>query len=51
MPSHTEEGFATKAIHSGQDPRQWSHRSVIPPLVMSTTFLQDGPGLHRVSYN
>lgn len=48
MPTHIEEGFATKAIHSGQDPRQWSHRSVIPPLVMSTTFRQDGPGEHRV---
>ncbi|KAK0167089.1 hypothetical protein PV327_004532 [Microctonus hyperodae] len=47
MPTHIEEGFATKAIHSGQDPRQWSHRSVIPPLVMSTTFRQDGPGEHR----
>ncbi|XP_017882596.1 putative cystathionine gamma-lyase 2 [Ceratina calcarata] len=38
-----EEGFSTKAIHSGQDPRQWEHGSVIPPIVLSTTFQQDGP--------
>ncbi|XP_051163000.1 cystathionine gamma-lyase [Leptopilina boulardi] len=47
MPSYTQEGFATKAIHAGQDPKQWSHYSVIPPLVMSTTFQQDGPAQHR----
>lgn len=49
MPTNTQEGFATKAIHSGQDPLQWNHCSVIPPLVMSTTFRQDGPAQHRVS--
>ncbi|XP_011501434.1 PREDICTED: cystathionine gamma-lyase [Ceratosolen solmsi marchali] len=47
MPTNTEEGFATKAIHAGQDPLQWSHCSVVPPLVMSTTFRQDGPAQHR----
>ncbi|XP_031622765.1 cystathionine gamma-lyase [Contarinia nasturtii] len=36
-------GFATKAIHVGQDPEQWSHQSVIPPLVTSTTFKQPAP--------
>lgn len=51
-----EEGFATKAIHSGQEPEQWTHRAVVPPLVMSTTFRQDAPTQHRVridiySYN
>lgn len=49
MPANIEEGFATRAIHVGQDPEQWSHRSVIPPLVMSSTFRQDGPAQHRVS--
>ncbi|KYM93827.1 PREDICTED: putative cystathionine gamma-lyase 2 [Cyphomyrmex costatus] len=40
----TEKGFATIAIHAGQDSDQWNHGSVIPPLVMSTTFsLQDSP--------
>ncbi|KAF7995167.1 hypothetical protein HCN44_004639 [Aphidius gifuensis] len=47
MPANIEEGFATRAIHVGQDPEQWSHRSVIPPLVMSSTFRQDGPAQHR----
>ncbi|XP_076278373.1 cystathionine gamma-lyase [Lasioglossum baleicum] len=43
----TKEGFATTALHAGQDPLQWSHCSVVPPLVMSTTFRQDGPAQHR----
>lgn len=43
------EGFSTKAIHAGQDPEQWSHCAVVPPLVMSTTFKQDAPAEHRVS--
>lgn len=43
-----EEGFATKAIHAGQDPLQWMHCSVIPPITLSTTFQQDAPGEHRV---
>jgi len=42
-------GFATKAIHAGQDPLQWNHGSLVTPLVMSTTFQQDSPGQHRVS--
>ena len=42
-----EEGFATKAIHAGQDPLQWMHCSVIPPIILSTTFQQDAPGEHR----
>ncbi|XP_011339496.2 putative cystathionine gamma-lyase 2 [Ooceraea biroi] len=41
------EGFSTKAIHAGQDPLQWTHCAVVPPVVMSTTFRQDGPGEHR----
>ncbi|EFN62825.1 Cystathionine gamma-lyase [Camponotus floridanus] len=40
-------GFATKAIHAGQNPLQWNHGSLVTPLVMSTTFQQDGPGQHR----
>lgn len=45
------EGFSTKAIHAGQSPLQWSHRAVIPPLVLSTTFQQDGPAEFKVSSN
>ncbi|EFN87889.1 putative cystathionine gamma-lyase 2 isoform X2 [Harpegnathos saltator] len=43
----TYTGFSTKAIHAGQDPKQWNHGAVIPPIVMSTTFEQDAPGQHR----
>lgn len=43
------QGFSTTAIHFGQSPQQWKHGAVVPPLVMSTTFQQDGPGQHRVS--
>lgn len=43
-------GFATKAIHVGQDPEQWNSMAVIPPITTSTTFKQDGPGEHRVSF-
>lgn len=43
-------GFATKAIHVGQDPNQWSHKSVIPPIVMSTTFQQLAPAEPVVCY-
>lgn len=45
----SEEGFATKAIHAGQDPLQWAHCSVIPPIVLSTTFRQAGPGETKVN--
>jgi len=41
-------GFATKAIHAGQDPEQWKSAAVIPPISLSTTFKQDAPGEHRV---
>lgn len=42
-------GFATKAIHAGQDPEQWKHLAVVPPLVTSTTFKQFIPGEAVVS--
>ena len=43
-------GFATKAIHVGQEPEQWKSMCVIPPICTSTTYKQDGPGEHRVIY-
>lgn len=36
-------GFATKAIHVGQEPDQWSSLAVVAPLVCSTTFKQHEP--------
>jgi cystathionine gamma-lyase len=40
--------FATKAIHTGYKPKDWNFAPVVPPLVLSTTFEQDGPAQHRV---
>lgn len=42
-------GFATKAIHVGQDPEQWSSMAVIAPIVTSTTFKQEAPAKHKVT--
>lgn len=41
-------GFATRAIHVGQEPEQWKSLAVVPPLSMSTTFKQLAPGKHVV---
>lgn len=42
-------GYATKAIHVGQEPEQWTHLAVVPPLVTSTTFKQFSPAEPVVS--
>ncbi|CAO1433805.1 unnamed protein product [Diamesa hyperborea] len=39
-------GFATKAIHAGQKPELWNSRAVVPPISLSTTYKQSGPGQH-----
>lgn len=36
--------FATKAIHSGYKPGEYGSWAIIPPICMSTTFKQTGPG-------
>jgi len=41
------QSFATTVIHEGQDPEKWTSRAVVPPISMSTTFKQDGPGEHH----
>lgn len=41
-------GFATAAIHSGQNPEQWDSLSVVPPIVLSTTFKQPSPANPKV---
>ncbi|XP_041647835.1 cystathionine gamma-lyase-like [Cheilinus undulatus] len=38
--------FATEAIHVGQEPEQWKSMAVVPPISLSTTFKQNGPGNH-----
>lgn len=42
-------GFATLAIHAGQDPEKWNSAAVVPPIVTSTTFKQPAPAEHTVS--
>uniref|UniRef100_A0A1Q3FRV4 cystathionine gamma-lyase n=1 Tax=Culex tarsalis TaxID=7177 RepID=A0A1Q3FRV4_CULTA len=42
----TPKGFATKAIHVGQDPEQWKCMAVVPPILMSSTYKQYGPDEH-----
>ena len=41
--------FATSAIHSGQEPEQWTSHAVIPPISLSTTFKQFEPAKFAVS--
>lgn len=41
-------GFATKAIHVAQEPEQWNSMSVVPPIVLSTTYKQHGPAEYKV---
>uniref|UniRef100_A0A9L0JM43 Cystathionine gamma-lyase n=1 Tax=Equus asinus TaxID=9793 RepID=A0A9L0JM43_EQUAS len=38
--------FATQAIHSGQEPEQWTSRALVPPISLATTFKQEAPGQH-----
>nr|XP_009859544.1 cystathionine gamma-lyase isoform X2 [Ciona intestinalis]XP_026691709.1 cystathionine gamma-lyase isoform X1 [Ciona intestinalis] len=44
-------GFATTAIHNGQDPEQWSSMMVVPPITPSTTFKQVSPGVLTDGYD
>ncbi|XP_039757622.1 cystathionine gamma-lyase [Pararge aegeria] len=39
-------GYATTAIHVGQDPEKWNSAAVVPPIVTSTTFKQPAPAEH-----
>lgn len=41
--SEKQEGFATLAVHAGQDHRQWKSGAVVPPIVASSTFGQHAP--------
>lgn len=44
-------GFGTAAIHIGQDPDQWRSGALIPPISLSTTFKQRGPGDYPGGYD
>lgn len=43
---HDGHGFATRAIHAGQDPDATTG-AVVTPISLSTTFAQDGVGEHK----
>lgn len=43
-----EYGFATKAIHAGQEFDQWSNREIVPPIVTSVTYYQNNPAKMEV---
>lgn len=38
----------TRSIHVGQEPEQWKSMAVIPPISMSVSFKQYGPGDYEV---
>jgi cystathionine gamma-synthase len=43
-PAHERDGFETRAVHHAQDPDP-ATGAVVPPLTLSSTFVQSGPGL------
>jgi len=47
MSEHpTRHGFATRAIHAGQSPDA-NTGAVMTPISLSTTYVQDSPGVHK----
>lgn len=49
MANHDNHGFSTKAIHAGQTPDPVTG-AVVPPIVLSSTHMQDGVGNLRGGY-
>lgn len=43
-------GYATTAIHAGQDPDQWDSKAVVVPIVTATTFKQPAPAEPKVRF-
>lgn len=41
-------GFGTAATHVGQEPDQWEMHQVVPPISLSTTYMQKNPGEPKV---
>ena len=41
--------FATKLMHEGQEPEQWSSMAIVTPIITTTTFKQHAPGVTEVS--
>ncbi|WP_179872591.1 cystathionine gamma-synthase [Microcella indica] len=49
MTDHTDHGFATRAIHAGQD-FDPTTGAIIPPVYFTSTFVQEGIGRLRGGY-
>src|SRR5690606_6089200 len=49
LPDWTKSGFATRAIHAGQDPDPLTG-AVVPPIYQVSTYKQDGVGGLRGGY-
>lgn len=45
-PTDRKLGFATKALHVGQDPDP-STGAIVPPIYQTSTFVQSSPGTHQ----
>jgi len=41
-----ESGFGTRAVHAGQQPDP-STGAIMPPVFMTSTYVQESPGVHR----
>ena len=50
MTEHLDDGFATRAIHAGQDPDPHTG-AVVVPIYQTSTFAQDQVGVTRAGYD
>ncbi|KAG8272571.1 hypothetical protein J6590_039278 [Homalodisca vitripennis] len=42
--------FSTKAIQVGSEAEQWTPMSVVPPIILASTYKQEGPGQYKQLY-
>ncbi len=49
-PKHADHAFATQAVHAGWDPFAERTGAVMPPIYMTSTYVQDAPAEPRHGY-
>ncbi|MBC8327161.1 MAG: PLP-dependent transferase [Planctomycetes bacterium] len=49
-PKHSGHAFATRAVHAGWDPFAERTGAVMPPIYMTSTYVQDSPAQPRHGY-
>ncbi len=49
-PSHADASFATRAVHAGWDPFAERTGAVMPPIYMTSTYVQDAPAEPREGF-